>query len=98
MSILRMIKFFGWEHEVQRQIGEKRQEELRYLKRSKMLDLITANLKYALQVFDVHTVSSSLPIQFTRTCLLNVGDLCDVRRCSFSCAGIRSHSLNRPSL
>ncbi|KAF9014580.1 P-loop containing nucleoside triphosphate hydrolase protein [Hymenopellis radicata] len=66
MSILRMIKFFGWEHEVQTQIGEKRQEELRYLKRSKMLDLITANLDLLIPVLSMLATYATFTLVMNR--------------------------------
>lgn len=45
MGILRMVKLFGWEHEVQARIGAVRDGELRFLKKTKILELLTANFK-----------------------------------------------------
>lgn len=45
MSVLRMIKLFGWERKIQAQVEEKREEELRLVWKRKILDLINNNLK-----------------------------------------------------
>ena len=46
MNVLRMIKLFGWEPKINAQIAEKREEELVYIKKRQLLDLLTGTLKY----------------------------------------------------
>ncbi|KAH9912641.1 uncharacterized protein B0H18DRAFT_889646 [Fomitopsis serialis] len=48
MNVIRMIKLFGWEPRVVQQLSEKREDELYYQWRYRMLGLITANLNYAI--------------------------------------------------
>lgn len=45
MSVLRMIKLFGWERRIQDQIEAKREEELKLVWKRKVLDLVNGNLK-----------------------------------------------------
>ena len=45
MNIIRMIKLFGWEPRVNDQIAEKREEELFYIGRFRILGLISRNVK-----------------------------------------------------
>lgn len=47
ISIIRMIKLFGWEAKSKSDIAAKREDELTWLWKRKMLDLVTKNLKYA---------------------------------------------------
>jgi hypothetical protein len=46
MSILRMIKLFGWEPKIAERLAEKREQELRYIKIRQILGLINGNIKY----------------------------------------------------
>lgn len=46
MNILRMIKLFGWESKMQDRISEKREDELVWLWKRELLDLVNGNLKY----------------------------------------------------
>ena len=39
MGVLRMIKLFGWESRVSEMIAEKREEELKWVWKGKMLNL-----------------------------------------------------------
>ena len=45
MNVIRMIKLFGWEPRIKEEIGEKREEELRIIKKRQLLDLINNNIK-----------------------------------------------------
>lgn len=45
MSVIRMIKLFGWEPRVAAQLSDKREEELELVKKNKLLDLVNNNLK-----------------------------------------------------
>ncbi|TFY70118.1 hypothetical protein EVJ58_g61 [Rhodofomes roseus] len=46
MNVIRMIKLFGWEPRVVQQLSDKREHELFYQWRYRMLGLINANLNY----------------------------------------------------
>ncbi|KAH9907116.1 ABC transporter type 1, transmembrane domain-containing protein [Fomitopsis serialis] len=48
MNVIRMIKLFGWEPRVGKQLAEKREDELELVKKSKLLDLINNNLNHAI--------------------------------------------------
>jgi len=48
MNVIRMIKLFGWEPRVGKQLAEKREEELELVKKSKLLELINNNLTHAI--------------------------------------------------
>lgn len=48
MNILRMIKLFAWEDKLSEQLGEKREEELTWLKKQYWLGLVNMNIKYGL--------------------------------------------------
>ena len=45
MNVLRMIKLFGWESKINLRIADKREEELKSIQWSKILDLCNNNLK-----------------------------------------------------
>ncbi|KAF7797043.1 hypothetical protein EIP86_008235 [Pleurotus ostreatoroseus] len=45
MNVLRMIKLFGWEHQVNETIAEKRENELKYIWKRKILGLMTNIIK-----------------------------------------------------
>jgi len=45
MAILRMIKLFGWEPKIAERLGEKREQELQYIKVRQILNLINGNIK-----------------------------------------------------
>jgi hypothetical protein len=42
-----MIKLFGWEPKVDKQIAEKREDELKWLWKRRLLDLLNNNVKCA---------------------------------------------------
>ncbi|TFY61054.1 hypothetical protein EVJ58_g4753 [Rhodofomes roseus] len=44
MNVVRMIKFFAWEEHIEQQLSEKRNDELAWIKRSKLLNIINDNL------------------------------------------------------
>lgn len=48
MSVLRMIKLFGWEPRVTETIAETRENELKYIWKAKMLRLTVNCIKYSL--------------------------------------------------
>jgi hypothetical protein len=45
MNVLRMIKLFGWESKMNERLADKRKEELVWLWKRKLLDLLTNNIK-----------------------------------------------------
>ena len=48
MSVIRMIKLFGWEPRVADQLAEKRENELAFIRKTKVLTLINNTSKYVL--------------------------------------------------
>ena len=46
MSVIRMIKLFGWEPKVTDQLAKKREDELKYIRKYKILELVNGNVKY----------------------------------------------------
>ncbi|KAK0478556.1 hypothetical protein IW261DRAFT_1551827 [Armillaria novae-zelandiae] len=57
MNVLRMIKLFGWEKKMDDKIAEKRDEELVWIKKRKMLDLLngTINVRIILSLIQRET-------------------------------------------
>jgi hypothetical protein len=45
MSVMRMIKMFGWESGMRQRIAEKRDVELSWIRRSKLVELAIRNIK-----------------------------------------------------
>ena len=45
MNVIRMIKIFGWEKQIDEKIAGKREEELAYQRKSIMLEIISNILK-----------------------------------------------------
>ncbi|KAF9458727.1 P-loop containing nucleoside triphosphate hydrolase protein [Collybia nuda] len=50
MNVLRMIKLFGWEKKMNQKVAEKRDEELIWIWRRQVLDLINGNLNFLIPV------------------------------------------------
>ncbi|KAF6747848.1 multidrug resistance-associated ABC transporter [Ephemerocybe angulata] len=48
MSVLRMVKMFGWERKIQEKIDQRREEELTWVWKSRILKLIVAVLTYCI--------------------------------------------------
>jgi hypothetical protein len=59
MSVLRMIKLFGWEGRVKESIGEKRDEELKWVWKRKLLGVFNDVAKYAVRILCSHCVLSA---------------------------------------
>ncbi|TCD66627.1 hypothetical protein EIP91_001094 [Steccherinum ochraceum] len=57
MNVIRMIKLFGWEPKVNDQIAEKREEELVYIRRFKLLELANGVMKSTLAMKQTLTAS-----------------------------------------
>ncbi|TFK36798.1 hypothetical protein BDQ12DRAFT_699326 [Crucibulum laeve] len=51
MNVLRMIKLFGWERKMNEKIADKREEELTWIWKRQLLDLVNGNLNYIIPVF-----------------------------------------------
>jgi len=45
MNVIRMIKLFGWENKMNSRIADKREEELKFLKKRQILDVCNNILK-----------------------------------------------------
>lgn len=45
LNIIRMIKLFGWEGKTKEQVNEKREEELKYIWKRKILVVLIDNAK-----------------------------------------------------
>jgi hypothetical protein len=50
MNVLRMIKLFGWEAKIDKRISEKREVELTWTWKTKILELVNNNLKCAFRI------------------------------------------------
>ncbi|KAI0711030.1 hypothetical protein C8T65DRAFT_739602 [Cerioporus squamosus] len=50
MNVIRMIKLFGWEPKVADQLAEKREDELSYIRKYKILELINGNINFVIPV------------------------------------------------
>ena len=48
MNLIRMIKLFGWEPKVSEQLAEKREVELKYQFKFRMLELANGNFNFVL--------------------------------------------------
>ncbi|KAJ3844077.1 P-loop containing nucleoside triphosphate hydrolase protein [Lentinula raphanica] len=46
LSVIRMAKLFGWEPRLRNQISGKRREELSFVRKTKLLDVLNAHIKY----------------------------------------------------
>lgn len=46
MNMLRMVKLFAWEPKIKQKMLEKREEELKWIKKRQLLQLLNMNLKY----------------------------------------------------
>ncbi|KAG2070718.1 hypothetical protein BDR04DRAFT_1053972 [Suillus decipiens] len=51
MNVLRMIKLFGWEEKLDARIGERREVELVWTWKTKILELVNNNLNYVIPLF-----------------------------------------------
>ncbi|KZS96534.1 P-loop containing nucleoside triphosphate hydrolase protein [Sistotremastrum niveocremeum HHB9708] len=56
MNVLRMIKLFAWENKVEKQLAEKREEELKYILWGEMLDLLNGAMN---SIFPAATMIST---------------------------------------
>ncbi|KAI0052966.1 hypothetical protein FA95DRAFT_1579668 [Auriscalpium vulgare] len=57
MGVLRMIKLFGWEPKIDDKIAEKRDLELKCVKKRQLLNLFNGTLKYMIATFAVYVTS-----------------------------------------
>ena len=49
MGTLRMIKMFAWESKINERLREKREEELVWIRKGRIMNLLNMNLKCVLQ-------------------------------------------------
>ncbi|KAH7913221.1 hypothetical protein BJ138DRAFT_1059515 [Hygrophoropsis aurantiaca] len=59
MNILRMIKLFGWEPKMDQKITEKREEELGWIWKQKVLELINNNLNFVIPLLTMLSTYST---------------------------------------
>lgn len=45
MGLLRMIKMFAWEGKIAERLREKREEELEWIRKGRILNILNMNLK-----------------------------------------------------
>ncbi|KAJ7770817.1 hypothetical protein DFH07DRAFT_1057900 [Mycena maculata] len=55
MNVLRMIKLFGWERQMNERVAEKREEELGWIWKRQMLDLLNGTLNFFIPVVTMLT-------------------------------------------
>ncbi|KAG8985598.1 hypothetical protein FRB90_004594, partial [Tulasnella sp. 427] len=51
LGVIRMIKLFGWERKIEAQVNERREAELKYLRKKQMFGLLNNNINHFLPVF-----------------------------------------------
>lgn len=66
MNVLRMIKLFGWENKMKSRIADKREEELKWIKKRQILDLCNNNLKCVVNIYRLGTYSIIWKLRHTR--------------------------------
>ncbi|TDL28857.1 P-loop containing nucleoside triphosphate hydrolase protein [Rickenella mellea] len=62
MSVLRMVKLFGWEPKMNAQLAEKREDELKYILKRQILDLVNGNINYLIPVLTMIATYSTYTI------------------------------------
>ncbi|KAK0208414.1 hypothetical protein DFS33DRAFT_1411920 [Desarmillaria ectypa] len=58
MNMLRMIKLFGWETKMDDKIAEKREEELIWIKKRKILDLLNGTINFVIPKPETHVAQT----------------------------------------
>ncbi|TRM65976.1 hypothetical protein BD626DRAFT_427540 [Schizophyllum amplum] len=72
MNVLRMIKLFGWEYKMSERVGDKREEELKWIWRRQILDMVNGNLNFIIPIFTMmatyltHTVVMGEPLSASK--------------------------------
>ncbi|KAF8528037.1 P-loop containing nucleoside triphosphate hydrolase protein, partial [Hysterangium stoloniferum] len=51
LSVIRMTKLFGWEEKMYKRISEKREDELRTIRKRKLMNLVNINMNFLLPLF-----------------------------------------------
>ncbi len=46
LNILRMVKLFGWERKMSERLAEKREEELYWIQKGNLVEIVSATVKY----------------------------------------------------
>ncbi|KAJ7729547.1 hypothetical protein DFH07DRAFT_850204 [Mycena maculata] len=65
INVLRMIKMFGWEKQMDQKIADKREEELNWIWKRKLIDLVNGTLQYVIPVFTMLATFGRLLFQHT---------------------------------
>ncbi|KAG1889339.1 hypothetical protein F4604DRAFT_1711826 [Suillus subluteus] len=73
MNVLRMIKLFGWEEKLDARISERREVELVWTWKTKILELVNNNLNYIIPLFTM--MASYMTFLHTVTHLCRVTDV-----------------------
>ncbi|KAK7064563.1 ATP-binding cassette transporter [Favolaschia claudopus] len=61
MNVLRMIKLFGWERQMNERVAEKREEELNWLWKRQLLDLLNGTLNFFIPIVTMVTTYATYP-------------------------------------
>lgn len=56
MNVIRMIKLFGWERKMNEKVADMREQELVWLWKRQIVDLINGNIKYVSSPFYMEPV------------------------------------------
>ncbi|KAJ8594877.1 hypothetical protein M405DRAFT_759938 [Rhizopogon salebrosus TDB-379] len=62
MNVLRMIKLFGWEAKIDKRISEKREVELTWTWKTKILELVNNNLNYVIPLLTMMACYSTFTV------------------------------------
>jgi hypothetical protein len=79
MNVLRMIKLFGWEAKTDKRISEKREVELIWTWKTKILELVNNNLKRVFRISSRGKQRSLTYAQLHNSPLYHDGLLFDIR-------------------
>lgn len=53
MSVIRMVKLFGWEGKMSERLDKKREEELAWVWKSRMYDMVFNNIKCVVKYYSL---------------------------------------------
>ena len=59
MNVMRMIKLFGWEPKIRQRLAEKREEELKWIWRQNVLDIINDCIKCVFSLCSISMLTRS---------------------------------------
>lgn len=58
ISVMRMVKLFGWERKMEKKISDKRSKEIRWVLRGKVIEMTIDDLKYASSILSFGSVNA----------------------------------------